>query len=45
MEMTVSAYDNFMREFDQDQYALMRFNTETETMGLRRTGGLKCTQV
>lgn len=40
MQMTVSAYDSFMREFDFDQYALMRFNTETETMGLRRTGGL-----
>lgn len=40
MELTVSAYDVFMNEFDADQYALMNFNIETETMGLRRTGGL-----
>ena len=40
MELTVSAYDTFVNEFDPDQYALMNFNIETETMGLRRTGGL-----
>lgn len=45
MELTVSAYDSFMKEFDPDQYALMNFNIETETMGLRRTGGLQSTQV
>ena len=45
MELTVSAYDSFSNEFDPDQYALMNFNIETETMGLRRTGGLQSTQV
>jgi len=43
MLMTVSAYDSNMNMFDADQYALMRFNIETETMGLRRTGGLQST--
>lgn len=41
MELLVSAYDSFMKEFDPDQYALMHFEIETETMGLRRTGGLQ----
>jgi len=40
MELTVTAYDSFMSEFDADQYAIMNFDIETETMGLRRTGGL-----
>ena len=35
--LTVSAYDNFLVEFDDDQYALMRFDIEAETTGLRRT--------
>ena len=43
MELLVSAYDSFMNEFDDDQYALMHFDIETETMGLHRTGGLQTT--
>lgn len=45
MELTVSAFDSFMNEFDADQYAIMNFEIETETMGLRRTGGLQSTKV
>ena len=40
MVLTVSAYDTNMNEFDTDQYPLMRFNIETETLGMRRSGGL-----
>jgi hypothetical protein len=40
--LTVSAFDNFGVEFDEDQYALMAFDIETETTGLLRTqGGLQ----
>lgn len=45
MVLTVSAYDSNMNLFDTDQYPFMRFNIETETMGLRRTGGLQSTQM
>ena len=45
MDLTVSAYDAYKREFDPDQYALMNFNIETEMMGLRLTGGFQTTQV
>ena len=44
LDLIVSAYDSRMQMFDADQYALMHFSIETETMGLQRSGGLLTSQ-
>ena len=46
VELTVSAFDNFGVEFEDDQYALMAFDIETEMTGLLRTqGGLQTSPI
>jgi len=40
LNMTVTAYDNFGVEFDQDQYEKMAFALEIEMTGIHRTRGL-----
>lgn len=34
LNLTVSAYDSHLEEFDRDQYALMKFNIEAEMTGV-----------
>ena len=42
VDLTVTAYDNKDKEFEDDQYALMTFDIVTEMTGLLRTrGGLQ----
>jgi len=44
LELTVSAYDNHLAEFDKDQYDLMNFNIEAEMTGVIKQSGLKAVQ-
>jgi hypothetical protein len=36
MELNITAYDNFNKEFDEDQYKYMEFATEIESLGIRK---------
>jgi hypothetical protein len=36
MELNVTAYDNYNREFDIDQYKFMEFSTEIESIGIKK---------
>ena len=44
LELTVSAYDNHLAEFDKDQYDLMNFHIEAEMTGVIKQSGLKAVQ-
>ena len=44
LNLTVSAFDNHLNEFDADQYSLMKFNIEAEMAGVIKQQGLKAVE-
>lgn len=40
MELNVTAFDIYNREFDEDQYKFMDFSTEIESLGIKKARDL-----